>query len=97
VTAVEPADTDLSEGLSGRVRTVIGFWLPFRITQVVQGRSWSWSVLGIASTSHQVDAVPGGCRVTFGVPALGFPYLLICHLALRRIATELEAGSDGSA
>ena len=94
VTAVEPADTFLSEGLNGRVRTVIGIWLPFRITHVDQRHSWSWSVLGIPATSHQVDAVPGGCRVTFGVPSVGFPYLLICQLALRRIARELEAASD---
>ena len=94
VTAVEPADSDLSEGLTGRVRTAIGIWLPFRITQLEESRSWSWSVVGIPATSHHVDAIPGGCRVTFGVPFLGFPYLLICQLALGRIARELEAADS---
>jgi len=96
VTAVEPADTDLAEGLTGRVRTAIGIWLPFRITHLDECRSWSWSVLGIPATSHEVDAIPGGCRVTFGVPFPGFPYLLICQLALGRIARELEAADSNN-
>ena len=90
VTAVEPSDTELTQGLCGRVRTPIGIWMPFRITHLEEHRSWSWSVLGLPATSHQVDALPGGCRVTFGVPFFGYPYLLICQIALRRIARELE-------
>ncbi len=93
VTAVEPAEAVLSEGLVGRVRTPLSVWLPFRITHLEPHRCWSWSILGIPATSHRVDALPGGCRVTFGVPVLAFPYLLICRSALRRIATSLEGGA----
>jgi uncharacterized protein YndB with AHSA1/START domain len=92
VTAVEPADAVVFEGLVGRVRTPVGLWLPFRITALVPGHSWAWSVLGIPATSHQVEAEPGGSRVTFGVPGPALPYLLVCRLALRRIAAALEAG-----
>ncbi len=91
VTAVEPANAVLSEGLAGRIRTPFGVWLPFRITHLQPQHSWTWSVLGIPATSHRVDAVPGGCRVTFGVPDLAVPYLLICRWGLHRIARNLEA------
>jgi hypothetical protein len=91
VTAVEPANAVLSEGLAGRIRTPFGVWLPFRITHLQPQHSWTWSVLGIPATSHRVDAVPGGCRVTFGVPGLAVPYLLICRWGLHRIARNLEA------
>lgn len=93
VTAVEPAEAVLTDGMEGRVRTPIGLWLPFRITQLDRYHSWTWSVCGIPGTSHRVDAVPGGCRVTFAVPGLAIPYLLICRLALQRIAAILEAGA----
>jgi hypothetical protein len=97
VTAVEPAEAVLAEALVGRVRTPFGLWLPFRITHLDEGHSWSWSVLGIPATTHQVDAVPGGCRVTFGVPGPAVPYLLCCRLALHRMAAHLEAGAEGIA
>jgi len=94
VTAVQPASAVVSEGMIGRVRTPLGLWFPFRITRVEPHHSWSWSVLGVPATTHQVDPVPGGCRVTFGVPLPAFPYLLVCRLALRRIASALEAGVE---
>ena len=94
VTAVEPSDSELAHGLRGRVRTPIGIWLPFRITDLEEQRSWSWTILGIPATSHHVDAAPEGCRVTFSVPFIGYPYLLVCQLALKNIARELEA-ADG--
>jgi hypothetical protein len=57
-------------------------------------RSWKWTVLHIAAISRQVDAVPGGCRVTSGVPCLAWPYLLVCRPALRRMAAELDVGVE---
>lgn len=92
VTAVRPAAGVVSPGMIGRVRVPLGLWLPFTITAVEPHRSWSWSVVGIPATSHEVDAAPGGCRVSFGVPPLAAPYLVVCRVALRRIATALEAG-----
>jgi uncharacterized protein YndB with AHSA1/START domain len=96
VTAVDPVDTVLSQGLHGRVRTPLGLWLPFRVTHFEPHQSWAWSVLGFPATSHRIDSVPGGCRVTFGVSVLAIPYLLICRLALRRIASFLEANAGGA-
>ena len=91
VSAVEPADTELSLGMRGRVRTPVGLWLPFHITSFDPPRSWGWSVLWLSATGHSVEPAPGGCRVSFSVPAPGYAYLAVCRLALERIATLLEA------
>lgn len=90
VVAVEPAEATIRMGLQGRVRTPVGVWLPFRITSYDPPHSWSWSVLGISATSHTVEAVPGGCRISFGVPTPALPYLVVCRLALNRITELLE-------
>jgi hypothetical protein len=67
------------------VRTVLGAWLPFEVTEFTEGRSWRWRVAGLPATSHLVEPRPGGCRVTFGVPFAAAPYALVCQEALRRI------------
>ena len=46
----------------------------------------SWWSGGVPATDHSVEDVgPGRCRVTFGVPAVLWPYLAVCAVALRRI------------
>ncbi len=70
---------------TGRVRTAVGVWVPFRITDFDDARRWSWVVAGIPATTHTVDPAPGGCRVGFGVPLLAAPYTLVCRVALERI------------
>lgn len=75
----------IGPGAAGRVRTAVGMWLPFRVSEFHDGRSWSWRVAGIAATTHGIDPVPGGCRVTFGTPIAAAPYALVCSEALRRI------------
>ncbi len=84
----------LGPGAEGRVCTAIGLWLPFRVSTFDEGRSWSWRVAGVAATSHLVEPVPGGCRVTFGVPVAAAPYALVCQEALRRI--ERAAHDDAA-
>ena len=91
VSAVEPVDAPLSFGMTGRLRTPLGLWLPFKVTAFDPPYSWAWSVLGIPATSHSVEPAQGGCRVVFGVPAPAFGYLPVCRLALSRIAALLEA------
>jgi hypothetical protein len=91
VVAVEPADATISMGMRGRVRTPVGVWLPFRITGFAPPHTWSWSVLTIPATSHSVQAVPGGCRIAFGAPGPAWPYLVVCRIALGRIAAILES------
>ena len=85
VRAVEPADAEVTPGLTGRVRTAAGPWLAFRIDAVDPGRSWTWTVAGVRATGHFVDPDPAGCRVTFTVPWWSGPYLGVCAVALRRI------------
>ena len=87
VTSVE-LDHDGSRiraGSTGRVRTAVAVWVPFRITDFNDARRWSWVVAGIPATSHTIESAPGGCRVGFGVPVLAAPYALVCRAALERI------------
>lgn len=91
VTNVESAERYIGPGASGRVQTIIGLWLPFRISEYVAGRRWSWEVAGIPATGHRVEALgPGHCRVVFEVPLLAAPYLAVCRLAAERIRRILE-------
>jgi len=79
-------------GARGRVTTALGFDLPFEVTNFEPGRSWSWSVAGVPATDHRVESVGAdACRVGFGVPAIAFPYLLVCRVALARIAELASA------
>jgi uncharacterized protein YndB with AHSA1/START domain len=90
VTAVDPGDATIVAGMTGRVRTPVGLWVPFRITRVDPPHRWEWRVLGLPATTHRVEPVPAGCRVAFGVPLVAIPYLAVCRVALSRIATLLE-------
>jgi uncharacterized protein YndB with AHSA1/START domain len=76
----------LGAGSTGRVRTVAGIILPFRVTEFHADRSWAWSVAGIRATGHVVAPEAAGCRVTFTVPWWAPAYLPVCAAALRRIA-----------
>ena len=62
-----------------------GVWVPFRVTAFERGRRWAWSVAGVPATTHLVEPIAGGCRVTFGVPVLAAAYAPVCAVALRRI------------
>jgi hypothetical protein len=76
----------IHQGARGRIRTSVGVWLPFEITQVVPGTRWSWKVLGVPATGHRVEVTRTGCRVVFEVPVVVAPYVAVCRLALRRMA-----------
>jgi hypothetical protein len=78
-------------GSRGKVWTPVGLALPFEITEFDDGHAWAWKVLGVPATRHAVASVPGGCRVSFGVPLWAPVYLTVCALALRRIE-DLAAG-----
>ena len=85
VRAVELAGGRLGIGSHGRVQTPFGVWLPFQVTQFEEGRSWAWKVAGVPATTHKVEDHRIGCKVTFGVPLLAGPYVLLCGAALKRI------------
>jgi hypothetical protein len=82
----------ITEGARGRVRTTVGVWLPFEITELVPGTRWSWRVLGIPATGHRVEVTPTGCRVVFEVPIVIAPYAAVCRIALRRMERLLVSG-----
>jgi len=91
VSRVESAEQYIGPGSSGRVQTVVGVWLPFRITEFAAGQRWGWEVAGIPATGHRVEPLgPDRCRVTFEVPLLATPYLAVCRLAAGRIRSILE-------
>lgn len=76
----------LGPGSTGRIRTPLGVWLQFHVTEFEEGRRWSWTVAGIAATSHRVESLDAHrCRVGFEVPLFAAPYVLVCGIALQRI------------
>ena len=95
VRSVECSDPVLAPLSSGRVKTALGFALPFAVTHFEQGRVWSWSVCGIPATTHSVEGLgKDRCRLLFGVPMPAFLYLFICLIAIRRIAALTKAVRD---
>lgn len=81
----------IGHGTVGRVRTIVGLWLPFKVTLFSPPIFWSWEVAGIAATGHRVeDLGPERCRVVFVVPFIAMPYLLVCRMAANRIRALLE-------
>jgi len=92
IQTVECSDRHIRLGSSGRVRTALGFWVPFVVTEMDDNRFWSWQVGGIPATGHRVDRLDrGGCRVVFRVPLFAAPYVIVCRIALHRISRILEA------
>lgn len=75
----------ITAGARGTVRTAVGLTLPFEVTAFEPGRSWAWSVAGVAATDHHVRPTEDGCVVTFGVPWWAPGYLVVCAVALGRI------------
>ncbi len=91
VSRVECAEQYIGLDSTGRVQTVIGLWLPFRITELTDNQRWCWEVAGIPATGHRVEALgPDRCRVVFEVPLLAAPYLAVCRLAAQQIRRILE-------
>ncbi|MDA3038208.1 MAG: SRPBCC family protein [Actinomycetota bacterium] len=86
VRSAELRGDSLRSGATGTVTTVLGFGLPFVITEFDDGARWAWRVGGVAATDHTVDPLDEDrCRVGFGVPWLAAPYLAVCRVALRRL------------
>ncbi|MDJ0624161.1 MAG: SRPBCC family protein [Desulfocapsaceae bacterium] len=91
VSAVESKHRSIRAASSGRVRTALGFWLPFTITSYDELKFWSWKVGGIQATGHRlIRKEDGGCRIIFDMPWWAAPYSLICLLAIGRIIKLVE-------
>ena len=94
VTGARPATPGpLVLGSRGSVRTPVGLWVPFEITEFVDGRLWAWRVAHVPATRHEVIPASSGCTVRFGVPLWAPAYLAVMAVALPRVA-RLAAERD---
>lgn len=77
----------VADGTTGRVRTVLGPWVDFEITEFDESdRYWAWRVAGIGATTHRViDRGPGACTGLIGVPRWAPPYVVPVWYSLRRL------------
>jgi hypothetical protein len=95
IRAVECSDRHLTPLSTGRIKTVLGFSVPFAVTHFKPGKAWSWRVFGIPATTHSVENFgKNRCCLRFGVPLPAFPYLFVCLIAIRRIADLIEQSRD---
>lgn len=91
VRAVEAGTGSVEPGVSGRVRTPLGIWLPFTIETVEPGRSWDWRVAGIRATGHRVEPLDSArCAVEFSAPRLAAPYVWVLRRGLRSLKELAE-------
>ena len=88
---VESAADCVAPGVVGRVQTILGFWVPFEISDVVANDSWHWRVAGVSATGHFVSAIgPDRCRVQFTVAWALAPYLVVMRMSLGRLKRMAE-------
>jgi hypothetical protein len=91
ITAVDCSERYIQLGSTGRVRTAVGLWVPFAVTEMEDGRYWSWHVFGMPATGHRIDQLSNGlCRLVFQVPVFAAPYIIVCRIAMHRIARILQ-------
>ncbi|MGD8777186.1 MAG: SRPBCC family protein [Syntrophobacterales bacterium] len=88
---VQSSERYIRRGSRGRVRTAVGIWVPFVVTEFDPGCWWSWQVGGVRATGHRVEPQDGRvCRLIFTVPVYAAPYLVVCKMAMGRIVRILE-------
>ncbi len=86
IRAVDCPERYIRGGTRGRVKTVLGTWVPFVITDYRNGHYWSWKVFGLSATGHRVDPLlDSRCLLAFTVPPAAAPYLTVCRIAMLRI------------
>ena len=80
---------------TGRVKTALGVWVPFTITDYRYQHFWAWRIGPFRATGHRVKKRDGNsCTVAFDMVWWAAPYLAICLVALRRIKRLLEEGDS---
>jgi len=91
VSKVECEDRYIRLGTAGRIRTTLGFRVPFVVTEFGPLRFWAWEVAGIRATGHRVESLGSNrCRLIFTVPGWAAPYATVCLLGLIRIQRLLQ-------
>ena len=91
ITAVDSEAGEIFPGLSGRVRTRLGFWLPFTIGDVVAESFWDWFVGGVPATGHHLDSREGHTRVRFTAPWVVAPYKPVMTASLKELKRLVES------
>ena len=78
----------------GRVKTLLGFWVPFAVNEFRDQHYWNWRIGRFPATGHRIS-VEGEttCMVAFDMPWWALPYLIVCRIALGRIRRLLT--TDG--
>jgi uncharacterized protein YndB with AHSA1/START domain len=93
VAAVE-GPASIAAGTNGRLRTPVGLWLDFEITDFDEGRFWAWRVAKVGATTHRIQPEgEGRSTVTFAAPWFGAPYAGILWLGLRKLDELAQARS----
>ena len=91
VRSVTCSDRYIRKGSSGKVRTPIGLWFPFSITEYEHENYWTWKVAGIQATGHRLIQLNTDFSiVAFELPLSWMPYVIVCWIALKRMARILE-------
>jgi hypothetical protein len=91
VIAAESSERYISKGSKGRVQIPGGNWLQFVVTEYEHCHYWNWRVASVKATGHRVESLDAdNCRITFALPIFGAPYVIVCWIALRRMAYMLE-------
>ncbi len=76
----------IEAGAIGRIKTVLGFWLPFEVTVFEPREYWHWNVAGVPATGHRITALSANqSQLSFEFPSLIFPYGVVCKKALVNI------------
>ena len=95
VTQVDCKQRFIGNDSEGKVRTLLGFWVPFTITEYRDQRFWSWRIGRFPATGHRISVVnESSCVVAFDLPWWAFPYLIVCRIALGRIRKLLTPGDQ---
>ncbi len=92
VLAVDCSERLIKAGTVGRLRTPLGIWVPFVITDFDPPHQWHWRVAGVPATGHRIESLDTErTRLVFELSAFAFPYATVCRLAGRRIAHLIVA------
>jgi hypothetical protein len=90
ISDVESEANRVAPGVTGKVRTRLGLWLPFTIEDVVPGSFWDWSVAGVRATEHHLEPQRDHARVRFTAPLVVAPYAAVMTASLKKLKRLVE-------
>ncbi len=94
VKRVECKQRLIGPGSAGRVKTSLGFSVPFTISEYRDQHFWAWRIGRFQATGHRLlEKEENSCTIAFDMPWWAALYLLVCMVALRRIKRLIEGGA----